>query len=101
VQVIGLALFALSPSDTVTALRLPDGVDGAALVKNLRDVEGVTFAGGQAELKGKIVRIATMGYCTKYDVILGLGALEMALKAAGHTMELGKAVAAAEEVFLS
>jgi aspartate aminotransferase-like enzyme len=101
VQAIGLELFSERPSDTVTALKVPEGVDGVALVKDLRDVEGVTFAGGQAELKGRIVRIATMGYCTKYDVILGLGALELALKAAGHSMELGKAVAAAEEVFLA
>lgn len=97
---LGLEVFSEVPSNTVTALKVPEGVDGAALVKNLRDVEGVSFAGGQADLKGKIVRIATMGYCTKYDVILALGALEMALSAAGQEVELGLAVAAAEGVFV-
>ena len=99
-RALGLDLLSEVPSNTVTAIRLPEGVDGAALVKDLRDVEGVTLAGGQAHLKGKVIRIATMGYCTKYDVILGLGALEMALSAAGHEVELGKALAAAEGVFL-
>jgi len=46
------------------------------------------------------MRIATMGYCGKYDVILGLGALEMALAKAGIKIELGAGVRAAEEVFL-
>ena len=100
VLALGLELLSEVPSNTVTALKVPDGVDGAALVKNLRDIEGVTFAGGQEELKGRIVRIATMGYCAKYDVILALGALEMALSAAGCKIELGRAVAAAEGVFL-
>ena len=99
-EAVRAGLFSEVPSNTVTALEVPEAVDGAALVKNLRDVEGVSFAGGQADLKGRIVRIATMGYCTKYDVILALGALEMALSAAGHEVELGRAVAAAEGVFV-
>ena len=84
----------------MTAVLLPEGLDGEKLVKELRDVEGVVFAGGQDALKGKIVRIATMGYCGKYDVILGLGALEMALARSGIKIELGAGVRAAEEVFL-
>jgi len=100
VKALGLVLFAERPSESVTSVKLPEGLDGAALVKSLRDVEGVAFAGGQAALKGKIMRIATMGYCGKYDVILGLGALEMALARAGIKIELGAAVRAAEETFL-
>ncbi len=100
VKALGLELFAERPSDSVTSVTLPEGLDGAALVKTLRDVEGVAFAGGQAALKGRIVRIATMGYCCKYDVILGLGALEMGLAKAGVEVELGAGVRAAEEVFL-
>ncbi|MHC4253123.1 MAG: pyridoxal-phosphate-dependent aminotransferase family protein [Planctomycetota bacterium] len=99
-KALGLELFAERPSESVTSVRLPEGVDGAALVKTLRDVEGVAFAGGQAALKGKIMRIATMGYCGKYDVILGLGALEMGLAKAGVEVQLGAGVRAAEEVFL-
>ncbi len=100
VQALGLELFAERPSTSVTSVRLPEGVDGVALVKTLRDVEGVAFAGGQADLKGKIIRIATMGYCGKFDVILGLGALEMGLAQAGVKVELGSGVRAAEEVLL-
>jgi aspartate aminotransferase-like enzyme len=100
VQALGLELFAERPSTSVTSVRLPEGVDGVALVKTLRDVEGVAFAGGQADLKGKIVRIATMGYCGKFDVILGLAALEMGLAQAGVKVELGSGVRAAEEVLL-
>ena len=100
VKALGLELFAERPSPSVTSVRLPDGLDGVALVKTLRDVEGVAFAGGQASLKGKIIRIATMGYCGKYDVILGLGALEMGLAKAGVKVDLGGGVRAAEEIFL-
>lgn len=100
VRALGLELFSERPSESVTSVKLPDGVDGAKLVKTLRDVEGVAFAGGQAELKGRIIRIATMGHCGKYDVILGLGALEMGLAKAGAKVELGAGVRAAEEVFL-
>jgi aspartate aminotransferase-like enzyme len=99
-EALGLALLSERPSDSVTAVRVPDGVDGAALVKKLRDIEGVTFAGGQAGLKGKIVRIATMGYCGKYDVVVAMAALEMALAEAGYELELGAGVGAAEEALL-
>jgi len=99
-KALGLALFSTSPSDSVTAVKVPDGVDGEALVKRLRDVHGVVMAGGQAELKGKIVRIATMGYCGRYDVAIAMAALEMGLAEAGRKVELGAGVRAAEEVLL-
>ena len=69
-------------------------------MKKLRDVEGVAFAGGQAHLKGRIVRVATMGYCGRYDVIIAIAALEMSLADAGYDVELGAGVRAAEEVLL-
>jgi aspartate aminotransferase-like enzyme len=100
VKALGLEPFAERPSPSVTSVLLPEGLDGAALVKTLRDTEGVAFAGGQAALKGKIIRIATMGYCGKYDVILGLSALEMGLATAGIKVDLGAGVRAAEEIFL-
>ena len=61
---------------------------------------GVTFAGGQDQLKGKIVRIAHLGYMGAFDVITAIGAFEMALRHFGHRLALGSGVGAAEEVLL-
>ncbi|BBE30750.1 serine-pyruvate aminotransferase [Tepiditoga spiralis] len=100
VKAMGLELFAKRPGNVLTSVKVPEGIDGAKLVKDLRDNWGVTFAGGQDHVKGKIIRIAHLGYMSQFDVIVGLSALEMAFKKAGYNVELGSAVKAAEEVFL-
>ena len=74
--------------------------DGGKLVKSLRDDFGVTLAGGQDQWKGKVVRIAHLGYVDTCDVIIAISALEMALKKMGHDVVLGKGVAAAQEILL-
>jgi aspartate aminotransferase-like enzyme len=79
-------------------VRLPSGVDGSALFRYLRDKMQVTFAGGQDQLKGKIIRLAHLGYVGAFDVVVGVAALEMALKQFGATVELGRGVGAAEAV---
>ncbi|MCH2390757.1 MAG: hypothetical protein MK234_08750 [Nitrospinales bacterium] len=61
---------------------------------------GVTLAGGQDQWKGKIVRIAHLGYIDSFDIIIAISALEMALKKMGHDVVLGKGVAAAKEILL-
>jgi aspartate aminotransferase-like enzyme len=100
-QALGLELFAPeAASDAVTAVKVPAGVDGEKLVKTMRDVYGVTIAGGQAELKGKVFRFAHMGFIEEFDIIAGLSCLEKVLKEMGYSFELGSAVRAAEEVFL-
>ena len=75
-QALGLRLFSKSPSSTVSAACVPDGVDGEKLIKIMRDEKGVTMAGGQGEMKGKIVRIAHMGSITKSDLEEGIRVLE-------------------------
>ena len=70
------------------------------LVKSLRDDFGVTLAGGQDQWKGKVVRIAHLGYVDTFDVIIAISALEMALKKMGHNVTLGKGVSAAKEILL-
>jgi aspartate aminotransferase-like enzyme len=60
---------------------------------------GVTLVGGQEKLKGKIVRIAHMGYMDKFDILVAIAALELVLKKLGAKITLGAGVAAAEEVF--
>ena len=89
-----------SPADSATGAFVPEGVDGGKLVKFLRDTMGVTLAGGQDHLKGKIIRIAHLGYYDTFDIIIAISAIEMALKKFGHNVELGKGVAAAQEILL-
>jgi aspartate aminotransferase-like enzyme len=97
---LGLELFAPdASSDAVTAIKLPEDIDGDKLVKTMRDTYGVGIAGGQAKLKGRIIRIATMGFMTQWDVIVALSCLEIVLKQMGHKFQLGSGIKAAEEVF--
>ena len=100
IMALGLELFSESPCDVVTAVKVPDGVDGDALVKRMRDEYGVSIAGGQSDYKGKIFRIAHMGYIYKFDVIVAIAALEMMLTEMGYKVELGKGVAAVEKALL-
>lgn len=101
VKALGLELFAPSASsDVVTAVKVPQGIDGEKLVKTMRDTYGVTIAGGQAELKGKVFRIAHMGYIEEFDIIAGISCLEKVLYQMGYKFQLGSGVSAAERVFL-
>jgi serine---pyruvate transaminase len=100
-KAMGLELF--SPDEdrsaVVTAIRVPDGVDGAEVVATLRDRFGITIAGGQGELKGKIVRIGHIGWFDVFDITTSLAALELALTDAGADIERGIAVTRALETY--
>lgn len=101
VKAMGLRLIAPdSPADSATGVFVPEGVDGGQLVKSIRDDFGVTLAGGQDQWKGKIVRIAHLGYVDTFDVIVALSALELALKKFGAEIEFGKGLGAAQEILL-
>lgn len=100
-QALGLKMVAPdAPADSLTGVFLPDGIDGGKFVKSLRDDFGVTLAGGQDQWKGKIIRIAHLGYVDTFDTIVAISAVEMALKKFGHAVQLGKGVAAAQEILL-
>ena len=100
-KALGLELFApTAASDVVTAVKVPSGLDGEKLVKTMRDTYGVTIAGGQSELKGKVFRIAHMGFIEEFDIIAGISCLEKVLAQMGYRFQLGAGVKAAEEVFL-
>ena len=100
-KALGLELFApTAASDVVTAVKVPAGIDGEKLVKTMRDTYGVTIAGGQAELKGKVFRIAHMGFIEESDIIVGVACLEKVLHQMGYKFNLGSGVKATEEVFL-
>ncbi|HEX6116559.1 MAG TPA: alanine--glyoxylate aminotransferase family protein [Solirubrobacterales bacterium] len=101
IEALGLERF--GPDDenanVVTVAALPDSIDGAKLPKLMRDSYGITLAGGQGHLKGRIVRIAHCGYFGAFDIIVALSALEIALRDLGHEAEPGAGVAAAQAVF--
>lgn len=100
-KALGLTLFP-DPScisNVLTAIRLPDGVDGGKVVKIMRDTHGISVAGGQGDLKGKIIRIAHMGCVDEYDILTGISCLEKVLHQLGHKFTLGAGVAAAQKVF--
>ena len=96
---MGMELFSKAPSNAATAIKLPDGFDGGALHKKLRDELKVTCAGGQDQLKGKIERIAHMGYYDQFDVVTVLAAVELALRDLGAPVKIGEGVAAAQRCF--
>jgi aspartate aminotransferase-like enzyme len=99
---LGLRLVAPdNPSPAVTGLYTPEGLDGGKLFSYLRDKMQVVFAGGQDQLKGKIIRIAHLGYIGAFDTITAAAALEMALKHFGHPVELGRGVGAAQAELMS
>ncbi|OYD16195.1 aminotransferase [candidate division WOR-3 bacterium JGI_Cruoil_03_44_89] len=98
VKALGLTLFSKNPANAVTAIDIPPGIDGSALKNTLDKKYGVKVAGGQAHLKGKIIRIAHLGYMGQFDVITALSALELSLKDLGYGVILGKGVARAMEI---
>ncbi len=99
VAALGLTLFSSSPSNSVTAVRLPGGVEWNALAAALRKESGVTFAGGQGEQAGRILRIGHMGYVDGPDILTAVAALERALSACGFAVDRGAGLRAAEEEF--
>jgi len=101
VKALGLDLFAPeAPSPALTAVKVPEGIDGLKLQELFFERFGITVAEGQDRAKGKIIRIAHLGYYDRLDMVMVISALEMLLQEMGHRFELGKGVKAAEEVFL-
>lgn len=99
VEAMELRLFARRPSNGVTAITMPEGVDGKKVTKTMFERSGVMIAGGQGEMEGKLVRIAHMGAITPDDLLAGLTALEGALGALGHAVPTGEGARAAQAVF--
>ncbi len=102
VKALGLELFA--PDDpeanSVTAVRVPEGVDGGRIGKIARDKWGVWLAGGQGAVKGKIFRFGHCGYFGHSDIVVGLSTVEMVLAELGYDVPFGASLAAAERVFM-
>ena len=101
VQSLGLQLFAPScPASAVTAVETPKGVDSGAIVKEFRELFNAVVANGQGEMKGKLFRMAHIGYYDYLDTIGALAALEHVLvQVTGKPVEFGTGVRAAQSVF--
>jgi len=101
VKALGLELYAPdSPSNALTAVKFPPGIDGEKLKALFFEKFGITVAEGQEQAKGKIIRIAHLGYYNRLDIIMVISALEMLLREMGYRFELGAGVRAAEEILM-
>src|SRR4029079_9676563 len=96
---LGLELYASSRTNAVTGISVPSGLDGTAIVRNMRIKYGITIAGGQDHLKGKIVSIAHIGYMSEFDIITAISGLEMTLSDLDFGIRPGAGVAAAQATF--
>src|SRR4051794_19449437 len=101
VAAMGLELFGDPDerSTVVTAVELPEDIDGGKVPGELRRL-GITANGGQDHLKGRIIRIAHCGYFGAFDIVTSLSGLEMALQRLGREVEHGTGAGAAQKVFL-
>ncbi len=94
---LGLELFAKRPANSLTAIAMP--VDSSKVISLMKDY-GVHVSNGQGSLKGKIIRIAHLGYFGKPDIIMAIGGLEIALKKLGVDAPFGEGVKKAMEIFV-
>ena len=99
---IGVALVPrMGVSESVTAAWVPEGVDGQKLLKDLQASTGIKIAGGQGELKGRIIRISHFGPVTDEDTLACLAGIEDLLRRAGRSVAGGSAATAAENAIRS
>ena len=99
-KALGLKLYAASPAAALTAITSPDGIDSGKIVKEFRESFDAVVANGQGEMKGKIFRIAHIGYYDYLDTVGILGALEHVLaRVTEKNVEYGAAVRAAQQVY--
>jgi aspartate aminotransferase-like enzyme len=99
VAALGLEMFAKTPADSVTAVLQPAGLKSDAVYQGLMNRANLTIAGGQDAVKGKIFRIAHLGFYDELDIITVLAAVEIVLRQEGYTSFVpGAGVGAASAV---
>lgn len=91
-RALGLELLARQPANAVTAVKVPAGIDGEELFKKLRSRFGMTLAGGQDNLKGRIFRVSHLGYYDAFDMLAVLAGIERVLSEFGYRFEPGLGV---------
>lgn len=102
-RALGLSLLVddANASMTVTAICKPPQIDIGDLRSVLRQQFGVEIAGGQGKLSADVFRFGHLGAIVEMDMIVGIAALEMALKTLGYPVELGQGVKAVQETLLA
>jgi len=95
---LGLHLFAQTPSNALTSIRLPELVDGVGLMETLRVEAGVVTGGGLGGFRGRLLRISNLGFFDDLDMVTAVAALEMGLRRHGHSFDPGAGVAAAQGI---
>jgi aspartate aminotransferase-like enzyme len=102
VKAMNLELFAdeSCASNTVTSIKIPEGLSDDDIRGEMKRKYGILVAGGQGQVKGKIFRIGHMGNVDYLELISVFSALELVLKKAGHDMRLGSGLRAIQEVYL-
>ncbi|MBI3410618.1 MAG: alanine--glyoxylate aminotransferase family protein [Planctomycetes bacterium] len=93
---LGLEIFANPPNNALTVVKAPPGIDSSDLLGRLEKHYGLKLANGQDTLKGKIIRLAHMGYIDWFDILAAIAGVELALHDLGHPVDIGKGVAAAQ-----
>jgi alanine-glyoxylate transaminase/serine-glyoxylate transaminase/serine-pyruvate transaminase len=99
---LGLDLCAVAPcwhSDTVSAIRVPVGVDGAEVCRIAYQRYRTSFGGGLGQVAGKVFRIGHLGDLNEASCLTALACAEMALADAGAAVTLGAGVAAAQAYY--
>lgn len=82
VRIMGLEIFSEVPSPSVTAIAVPDGIDGQKLRGNIEKIDHVVMMGGQDQLKGKILRMGNMGAISDRDLVHTLRSIAAGLNRA-------------------
>ncbi len=98
----GLEPCAMRPelySNSVTAIRTPDGFDATKIVSHAQSVYGVSFGGGLGDVAGKVFRIGHLGSLTDVMALSGIATAEMTMVDLGLDITLGSGVAAAQESY--
>ncbi len=98
IKALGMELLSKNPGNILTAVKVPAEIDGVQLVKTMQGKYMAYIAGGQDPYKGKIFRIAHLGYMGGFDIITALSALEMTLSELGYDFESGSSLKAAENI---
>ena len=95
---LGLTCFARQPSNALTAIVLPENVDGLALMECMRQEFGVVVGGGLGDYRGRMVRISNLGHVDDAGILEAVSAFESGLQKTGWIFDAGAGVKAAQSV---
>lgn len=98
-QALGLEIFPSQPNTALTVVKMPANLDSTQVLGKLEKQYGLKLANGQDTLKGKIIRLAHMGYIDQFDILAAIAGVELVLAEMGHPVTIGAGVTAAQRVF--